>query len=186
MMMMMLMILMLSRVKGMMLNCVLPLFLEWHPTNRCWILIYRFHWGNWILSHQNYCAGETRNFGLQTFKKKFLVFILSKEISCVHYWHFARSDFLSVWRRLEDTTLRSPERRGWSSRCFVINIMLRWIYVCEYFFLDFLDWNSYSRAKWIRMRSARLSKRRASREAKTWRPSSQIWPAIRRGGCYYI
>ena len=45
-------------------------------------------------------------------------------------------------------------------------------------------WNLYSRAKWIRMRSARLSKRRESKEAKMWRLSSQIWPAIKRGGCY--
>ena len=116
---------------------------HWHPTNRCWraeTLLFRFHWGNWILSHQNHCAGETRNFGLQTFKKKFIVFILWKEIPCVHSWHFARSDFLSVWRRLEDTILRSLARRGWSSRCFVIThlcwdrylwIFLSWLFSTE-------------------------------------------------------
>ena len=124
-------------------HCSLLISWHWHPTNRCWraeILIFRFHWGNWILSHQNHCAGETRNFGLQTFKKKFIVFILWKEIPCVHSWHFARSDFLSVWRRLEDTILRSLARRGWSSRCFVIThlcwdrylwIFLSWLFSTE-------------------------------------------------------
>ena len=52
-----------------------------------------------------------------------------------HCWRSCRFVSLSVWRKLEGTTHRSPERRGWLSR---------WWYIIYMKYIVYSTWNWYS------------------------------------------
>ena len=93
--------------------------LDWWLETAFWkSLILRLNWRNWILSNQNNCSWQTRDFGkfsFCSFKKNYILYI-NKSTSFNHCRCSGRFVFLSVWRRPEGTTPRSQERRAWLSR----------------------------------------------------------------------